>query len=246
MVSFRATGRMGNFLFEAASSYGYARRHDLEWSVPNWTTHHFWSPLYLQHLVHPNYVNYEEVLINEHVHHYHEIPFDEEWRGRNIVLNGFYQSEKFFAEYRDEILEKFGYPYQLNKGFVSVHVRRTDYLTLSQKHPPVTKEWYDYAMSHFEGYKFIFYSDDIEWCKQNFSDRNDCYFSHGSIEQDLYEASWCEHNICSASTFSWWQMWLNQNPDKRVFFPEKWFNDNWDNLDTSDILPDYVTKLKLT
>lgn len=243
MVSFRAAGRMGNFLFEAASSYGYARRHNLEWSVPNWTTHNFWSPLYLQHLVHPNYSRREDILINENGMPYQEIPFREEWRDMNIVLNGFWQSEKYFSEYRDEILDLFAYPYEFKNGFVSVHVRRGDYLILTQKHPEVTAQWYEKAMSCFEGFTFIFYSDDINWCKQNFGNRDDCLFSEGkSIEQDLYEASWCEHNIISASTFGWWQAWLNRNKDKKIIIPEKFFCDGWQD-DCRDVVPDNWIKL---
>lgn len=244
MVSFRAMGRAGNFLFSAASSYGYARRNNLEWSVPNWTTHDFWSPLYLQHLVHPNYDRREDVLINENGMQFQKISFREDWRGLNIVLNGFYQSEKYFSEYREDIWKLFNYPYEFKEGYVSCHVRRGDYLILPQKHPEVTKEWYEQAMSKFEGYKFRFYSDDLNWCKNNFGNRNDCEFSEGkTIEQDLYEASWCEHNICSASTFSWWQMYLNQNKNKIVIFPQKWFQDGWDGLDTKDILPEWAIKL---
>ncbi len=246
MVSFRAAGRCGNFLFQSASSYGYAKRNGLDWSIPNWTTHPFWSPLYLQHLVHPNYDRREDVLLNENGMQYQHIPFEEDWRSRNIVLNGYYQSEKYFAEYRDEIIEKFAFPYHLESGVVSIHVRRGDYLTLVEKHPPVTKEWYEEAMKLFPDSTFKFFSDEINWCKETFGNRNDCVFSEGrSIEEDLIEASWCEDNICSASTYSWWQMWLNRNPNKKVIFPEKWFVDGWDNHNTSDILPDYVIKLKL-
>lgn len=246
MVSYRVIGRLGNSHFQAAVSYAYARKHGLEWSVPNWSTHNFHSPLYLEHLIHPDYDKREDVLINEHGMAYQEIHFIEEWRNKNIVLNGYWQSEKYFSEYRGEIIEKFNYPYQFKDGYVSVHVRRGDYLHLEQKHPPVTVEWYELAMSKFPDKKFIFYSDEISWCKQTFGHRNDCEFSEGkTIEQDLYEASWCEHNICSASTYSWWQMWLNRNPFKIVIFPEKWFQDGWDGHDTSDVLPEWVIKLKL-
>lgn len=243
MVSFRAAGRAGNFLFQAASSYGYARRHNLEWSIPNWTTNNFWSPLYLQHLVHPNYDRQEGILINENGMQYQDIPFQEEWRNQNIVLNGYWQTEKYFSEYRDEILELFNYPYRIKEGVVSVHVRRGDYLVLAMKHPPVTKEWYEKAMSMFINFEFIFYSDDIAWCKEAFGNRADCSFSEGTIEHDLIEASCAEHNICSSSTYSWWQMWLNRNANKKVIFPELWFVWNWDNLNTIDILPDWVIKI---
>lgn len=244
MVSFRAIGRMGNFLFEAASSYGYARRHDLEWSVPNWSTHNFHSPIYLQHLVNPNYNKREDVLINEHGMEYNPIIFKEEWRHLNIVLNGYWQSEKYFKEYREDILNLWNYPYKFMKGWVSVHVRRGDYLILTQKHPPISIQWYEEAMNMFAGYNFIFFSDDIGWCKNVFGTWPKTTFSEtNSIEQDLIEASWCEHNIISASTFGWWQAWLNQNPNKKVILPKLWFQPGWDGLDTSDVVPEQWIKL---
>jgi len=106
------------------------------------------------------------------------------------------------------------------------------------KHPPVTKEWYERAMEQFPGAEFLFFSDDIEWCKTTFGARSDCRFSEGLDEEsDLEKMSGCEHHICSASTFSWWGAWLNQNVEKQVIMPAHWITSGWANLDTSDIVP---------
>jgi len=240
MVSFTNAGRMGNWLFEAATSLAYALKHDLDFTVPSYTQHSFHNPIYCQHLVNPNFNSQlEKIQLWEGKHSYEELPFEEEWRSKNIFIEGYRQSEKYFKEYRTEIIYALGFPYEKKEGFVSVHVRRGDYLHLTMKHPPVTKEWYEAAMNKFVGYKFKFFSDDIEWCRKEFGNRSDCEFStNTNEEQDLIEGACCQHNIISASTFGWWQAWLNQNPQKKIVLPELWFQPGWDNLDTSDIVPD--------
>lgn len=245
MISFRPSGRMGNYLFEISHCIALALKNNQEFSAPNQTIDPFWNPLYLQHLVNPKYIQgREDILINENGMQYQPIEWNDDWNDKQVVLNGYWQSEKYFKEYRNEILYLFGFPYEKRDGVVSIHVRRGDYLHLRMKHPEVPKQWYEEAMSMFPNYKFKFFSDEISWCKQEFGNRNDCEFSENNdIEKDLIEMSWSEHNICSASTFAWWSMWLNRNPDKKVIFPKLWFVEGWENMDTSDVVPEWCIKL---
>lgn len=245
MVGTRTYGRAGNFFFQAAMCISYALKHGLEFSLPNRTTDPFWNPLYLQHLVNPNYEQgREDILINELRHEYQEVCFKEEWRDKQIVLNGYWQTEKYFKQYRDEILYLFDLPYEKKEGVVAVHIRRGDYLTLTNKHPQVPKEWIDMCMGKFEGMRFKIFSDEIDYCRKTWGDRNDCEFSTNSNEiDDLIDISHCEHQICSASTFSFWGMWLNRNKDKKVIFPKLWFQPGWSGLNTDDIVPEWCIKL---
>ena len=55
--------------------------------------------------------------------------------------------------------------------------------------------------------------------------------------------SLCKHNIIPNSSFSWWGAWLNNNPNKIVIAPEKWFND-CTNMDYSNIVPETWIKIK--
>jgi len=245
MVRPKTYGRFGNFLFQAAAAMGYAWRHRLEFSLPDTTKDAKNNPIYLQHLVNPKWdPKLPVVTLTEKTHGYQELRYEAGWKNHNIVLDGYWQSEKYFKEFRERILGAFNYPWKPFPGNVSVHVRRTDYLTLTKKHPPVPKEWITNVMAQFPDHKFTFFSDDIAWCYQEFGHREDCVFSEGKNEvDDLVVMSWHEHQICSASTFSWWSMWLNRNPNKRAIFPKNWFQPGYKKTDTKDIIPDWCERL---
>lgn len=245
MVTFPAVGRMGNFLFECSCALAYALKHDLDFTVPFETTDNFWSPLYLKHLQNNNWnPALEKIDLWENGHQYQELPFDESWRNKNIIVQGYRQSYKYIDDYRQEILYAFDFPYEKKENYVSIHVRRGDYLHLRMKHPEVKKEWYEEAMGMFPGYKFKMFSDDIAWCKREFGNHPDTYFSTNANEkEDLIEMSCCEHNVNSSSTFSWWSAWLNRNDDKKIVTPKDWFVPGWMGMNTDDIIPENWIKL---
>lgn len=245
MVSFNNAGRYGNWFMECCTMIAYALKHGLEFTVPSHTNSQQFNPIYRLHLVNEKWnPHLDTIRLWESSHAYQELPFEESWRHKNIIIEGYRQSEKYFKEYRNEILYLLDYPYEKRDGYVAVHVRRGDYLQLSEKHPPVTKQWYENAMSLFPNYKFKFYSDDIHWCVQEFASRGDCEFSSGhDVEFDVSDGACCEHQIISASTFGWAMAWLNKNTNKQIILPEKWFTDGWSGLDTRDIVPDEWMRL---
>lgn len=252
MVSFVGAGRMGNFLYECATALAYALKHDLDFTVPFNCTDQYWSPIYLKHLQNPLWnPNRETIHVWENGHQYQPLEFNEEWRGKNIMIEGYRQSYKYFDQYRKEILSLFEFPWEMKKGIVSIHVRRGDYIRLPEKHPPFSEEYMRCATSRFyiKGYDhFKVFSDDIPWCREYFKDP---HYSGTTIEfstntnevDDLIEASCCEHHICSSSTFSIWIHWLNRNPDKIAYFPQKWFTDGWMGMNTDDIVPPECIKI---
>lgn len=244
MVTFNNAGRFGNWYFESCTAMAYALRHGLEFSMPIQKNDQFWNPIYCTHLQDPNYnPRLEEIRLWENGHHYQELPFVEEWRNKNIIIEGYRQSEKYFKDFRDEIIALMNYPYEKKDGYVCVHVRRGDYLHLRNKHPEVTKEWYDKAMDEFFGYTYKFFSDDINWCREQWGHRDDCEFStNDHIERDFIEMQCCEHFVCSASTFAWAAMWHSRSKDKIVIFPKLWFVEGYP-LNTDDIVPEWCIKM---
>jgi len=241
-ISTRRFGRLGNELYQLAAVIAYAKRHNLEWSAPKTTNDEKFNPIHFPNLYNPKWQEgREDILINEHGHQYQEIPFKEEWRNKQIVLNGYWQSFRYWDWCKDEILKAFNFPYQFDKDYCSIHVRRGDYLRYPTKHPVVTPEYLTKAMvlaNEKTGVtRFKVFSDDIKWCKNFFStlDTNgEFIYSEGKDEMtDLLEMSWCAHNICSNSTMALWGAELNQNPDKVVIVPSE---DNWFGPDNSHLV----------
>lgn len=255
-------GRLGNFLFEAATAYAYALKHDLDFTVPNKTNDPYWNPLYLQHLVKPMQSK-ATIRLVESGHQYQHLRYEpwmkDNW---NIILQGYWQSEKYFKDYREEILKAFNYPWNPHNN-VSIHVRRGDYLKYPHKHPVVPNEFYIKAIDYFylQGFTdFYIFSDDIPWCKEKFINVEgaaikfhfpDSSFvlnnahKHGTFEEaDLVGISNCAGgHINSSSTFAWWGAWLNRNPQKIVITPKLWFVPGHGGLDTSDIIPESWIKI---
>ena len=245
-------GRMGNYLFECATAWAYAKRNGLEFSIPHWCSDPFHNPVYLPHLRNENFnPHLQSIIIQEKQHQYQELPFSEEWVNKNIILIGYWQTEKYFKEYRTELLAAINYPWEPELDTVSIHVRRGDYVTFVEKHPVVPDEYYHQSIEYFTErgmFRFRIFSDDIPWCKEYFINSKfpgvQFVFSEGhTIEEDMRRGSCCLHHINSSSTYSWWMAWLNRNANKIVITPKAWFTPNFGALDVSDIVPDNWIKM---
>lgn len=181
---------------------------------------------------------------------------------KNIYCLGAFQSEKYFYDIRDIIRQELEFPIikdELNKKIekeirnsnsVSIHVRRGDYLKDKGLGGLAPLKYYqnaiEYIKSKIDNPCFFVFSNDIEWCKQNL-DLENCYYIDWNKGKESYRdmqlMSLCKHNIIPNSSFSWWGAWLNNNPDKIVITPEKWFNDCV-KMDYSNIVPDEWIKIK--
>lgn len=170
----------------------------------------------------------------------------------NLILKGYFQSEKYFdkklvrylfeidQETESYIREKYGHILQLNP--VAINVRRGDYLKQEYDHPVCRMSFYNKAISCFElNTCFLVISDDIDWCKKKFKGVRFYFVDDEPPLVDLYLQSMCAHNIISNSTFSWWGAWLNPNPHKKVIYPDPWFGlilGNKKEYDTRDLCPE--------
>jgi hypothetical protein len=149
---------------------------------------------------------------------------------------GYYQSSKNFLNFRDEIQKLFLpteefkvklknlYPKIFEKDSVSIHVRRGDYLTISNILPVIDKSYIDKSLKEIGNYSNVFiFSNDKEWVKENLNYENSTVVDGLEDYEELWSISLCNHNIMSNSSFSWWGSYLNLNENKKVFVPNIWF-----------------------
>lgn len=147
-------------------------------------------------------------------------------------INGYWQSAHYFDTIRELLLKEFTplhlppLPNWLNKNnTVAVHVRRTDYL-IDERYGVLDTKYYNKAIDLLKERSadstFIFFSDDIAWCKRTFNNPEFIFCEDAKWNKyylQLYLISKCTHQIIANSSFSWWGAWLNINPDKIVIRP---------------------------
>lgn len=157
---------------------------------------------------------------------------------KNVILTGYFQSYKYFDHCKNDIINFFSYlPYNKKMGYVSLHVRRGNYLNLSQYHYNLNIDYYKNAINYFKGYKFLIFSDDIEWCKQQFIGNEFEFVENKTDFESLHLMSECQHHIIANSTFSWWGAYLDPDNSKKVVYPDKWFGPHYENFTTKDLFP---------
>jgi hypothetical protein len=182
----------------------------------------------------------------------------------NSLLIGYWQTEKYFLPIHNSIRGDFAFKKPLDglnqtladkmasRNSVSVHIRRGDYIhhpETSSFHGSCSVEYYTAAIelikSKVNNIHLYIFSDDISWTKSNMNFDVSATYIDNNIEGnsyiDMQLMSLCKHNIIANSSFSWWGAWLNNNPDKIVVAPAKWFNDS--SVNVKDVIPETWHKL---
>lgn len=165
-----------------------------------------------------------------------------------IYADGYYQSEKYFADHREALLRQFVPAYEPEEEFsqaldevkatlsVAVHVRRGDFIKGANDPNPnhylLGEQYYHNALRYMSeklpaDTVYYWFSDDMDWVKTCFGEKANYKFislhtGNGDIDE-MQVMKHCRHIIAANSTFSWWGAWLNENPNAIKTVPEKRF-----------------------
>lgn len=244
-------GRLGNQMFQYATLYAIAKENNYDFGVPykkqkssdEFAKFHLPEVFSLSAKDSSSSPPVKQIY-REKFHHFDPDIFSIE---DNTDIFGYFQTEKYFKKYREEIKKEFTFPKNilsfcnffkksLGNKVVSLHVRRGDYLKIPNIHPPCSAEYYEKAIQHFdEDVSFLIFSDDVSWCIENFKEDKFKIF-HNNHYYSLCMMSLCDGHIIANSSFSWWGAWLGK-VDK-VVAPKKWFGQELNHKSVIDVYCD--------
>lgn len=168
-----------------------------------------------------------------------------------VSLDGYFQSERYFADAADTIRAAFAPPEPADTASLDIaaagpfgvlHVRRGDYLTAANQalFTSLDAGYYGRALNELpDDLPVVVLSDDVRWAHDNIEARQALIFP--GLERprpplaDLWLMSRASHHIIANSSFSWWGAWLSEPKSGVTVAPRQWFRDNAKSSD--DLLP---------
>lgn len=236
-------GRLGNQMFQVAALKGIAANNGYQYCFP--LTKDLYDGFTLETISTLNLqlIDEDRFIIPEETFHFNENLFNNcpDWGS----LFGYFQSFKYFENIEEDIRKDFTFkPEYLNQcqefirtldNPISLHIRRTDYLT-DKNHIALPLSYYELALKEFDSNRpVLIFSDEPEWCRQQELFEPDRFMiSEGNNQYiDLCLMSLCQSHIIANSSFSWWGSFLAKSNE--TVAPGIWFGLGNAHLNTKDL-----------
>lgn len=151
-------------------------------------------------------------------------------RAKEMGTDFYFQDPKYFEKYANEIKALFGditWSGEDMIDYVSIHVRRGDYVGNSFYVDLSQTDYYQKALAEFPGRKFLVFSNDIDFAKTLFTDSRFVFSDKKNELDDLNLMMKCNGHIIANSTFSWWGAWLGKG---KTVAPsvKNWYSDGYE------------------
>jgi hypothetical protein len=245
-------GRLGNQLWQIASTLGIAAAERATVVLPPWRYARLFS-------LPPELFGEVPEGAEDTYDHPHEVV---------KRYRGYLQEQEFLAPVEERVraylqpsaatVERLrarqGWFFECGYHLTAVHVRRGDVLW---PHAVglfrlVGMDYYEAAMAlareRHPSTRFVVFSDDIAWCREHLPPECAFVSPPGIPEAGSNPTDWvefflmrlCREHIIANSTFSWWAAWLSDNPSPIA--PERWFDGDLEGTEKL-FLPDSWTYL---
>jgi hypothetical protein len=253
MISFKTLGvhgRTGNQMFQYACLYSVAKKNNYEFGVPYKNKHtnpyyNFTLPEYFKNLSAKDCSNFlPSYLYEAPSWDYNEEVFNVK---DNTEIRGYFQSEKYFSDYREDIKKEFTFKdnvydealekrKKIKDPLIAIHVRIGDFKLLAGHHPICKEDYYLNALNFLpKDIPYVIFSDtplEVYNVLKN-NGRNKNLGQNLDEKTDMCLMSLCDYHIIGNSTFSWWGAWLSNT--NKVISPASWFGEKTNIQKWSDI-----------
>ena len=263
-----------NRIFQMIFAYAMARKYQMQFRFENWQvqSHHSYQTYdwLVQRFMETSWYQKESITYDIEYKEPHdkflsyldvekELP---DFKNKNVIVSyGFFQNEKYFKDYRADILKLLKEPdyitSYLQQAYVSIlpfiknsyflHVRLGDYLT-NAKHFIRLNNYYETCLKQIADNdsqaKLVLFSNEPDKIgrvyPQLIGQLHQYHLDFITINEPneiacFYLMQRCRKGgICSNSTYGWWAGWLNTNEEKQIYMPSKWINMQLEN----DVYPE--------
>lgn len=194
------------------------------------------------------YINYGLIACENGYYHFKR-------RTQNVLIDGYFQSEKYFANNKESILREFAENNERfldnykdadilkNRNSVCISIK-VEHNVGSSLYDVCTKEYWGKAIKYItenvDNPLFFICSDNVEYVRENLIDCDKydtiCQDSGVPVNISLAAMAACKHFIIGNTSFGWWAQYMSCNPEKIVIAPSKWmrvdmpidiYQDNW-------------------
>lgn len=243
MVGIFLDGRMGNHLFQYAYILSLAK--DLR-------THYFVDQLKVDFILPDfftlkDYNRYRNTFFTKFYYKAVQKRFNmvEEYHAEELKCNytyykGFFQSASYFTSNETLVRDNFSikpklredfkkyqkHKFNLERGYIAIHVRLTDYKNVGGNNLTLPLEYYEKALSflpaHYQNLPIIVCTDEVGEAKSMFIDYPQFNYSEGTMIEDFQWIKNATFAIISNSSFAWWAAYLNNNSNNTIIAPRYW------------------------
>ena len=237
-------GRLGNQMFQYATGYAMARKHNTTLHIPQTDIYGSTTGNQLVQTFELPYATIGDVPPANIYYNEPSFSFNSQVLNlpNNTDIRGYFQCERYFSDLRsnivqnefkfkgsivkqsDYLVEKIKYEHKVDE-ICSVHVRLGDYIKLANIHNNLSLNYYEQAMQEMPSDVLgLVFSDDIKLAEKMIKKTNikqKMLYVNESYDISLHLMAISDYHVIANSSFSWWGAWLSDS--KKVVAPKNWF-----------------------